>query len=63
MSVTSFDVIDCPFGTMRYRNSGILPARKRSMFFMVVFPNVTAWPPPSSRDRSWPVLTARRSHA
>lgn len=52
MSTQSFSVTNCPFKTKPYRDSGILPACKRSIFFMLVFPNVTCRSPLSSRDRT-----------
>jgi hypothetical protein len=63
MSAAFLSVTNCPFKTTGYPVSGILPARKRSIFRMVVFPNVPSRPALSSRDRSRPLLTTGSPHA
>ena len=40
--------------SMACEASGILRVRIRSSFAVIVFPNVLACPPPSSRCTAWP---------
>jgi hypothetical protein len=56
----SFIVMDGPFMSIRYHNSGILPTNRRSIYQKVVFPNIIPRPLLSSRALSWRLLARKK---